>query len=278
MKKLSFILCLTLITYIFSQTADLKESQTITTGNNKEFIIEVTPAESTTITAISGQLVLSSSSSTLVDYTCTVDSNGISAKTDVTCTASFSSEGTYKLSTLSATVSGSQVSYTPGSKTMTVEAAAAAGGSLTAIKIDLKSSQTVKSGSDVEIKLSVTPTGAAIKVSEISGLELVLSTNSSEKTDITCTISSAVTCAAGSATDFTCKSTISTEGTYKLNGNDLTFTATLSDNSAISGVEPTIGTTTLTVSNTSSSTTSSSSDNSKYLNVSLCLFFILLFF
>jgi hypothetical protein len=147
-------------------------------------------------------------------------------------------------------------------------------------QLDLKASQTIKTGTSVELKLAVKPYGLDIKVTKIEGLELVLSTSASTKTTITCTIASATTVSKAAATDFTCAAaSISTEGTYKLGGT-LALTATKSDDSALSGITPSVGEITLTVSDKTESNTDNgdSKSDSKYLNVSLCLFLILFFF
>ena len=116
------------------------------------------------------------------------------------------------------------------------------------IVVDLKASQTIKTGTSVELKLAVKPYGLDIKVTKIEGLELVLSTSASTKTTITCTITSATTVSKAAATDFTCTAaSISTEGTYKL-GDTLALTATKSDDSALSDITPSVGETSLTVS------------------------------
>ena len=101
----------------------------------------------------------------------------------------------------------------------------------------------------------------------VLGLTIVLSTATTTTASLTCTLSSPVVCLAGTATAVSCTAaSITTEGTYKLSGT-LTFTATQIDGSTSVSVTPTLGTTTLTVSNTSSS------NNSKYLNASLCFHF-----
>ena len=111
--------------------------------------------------------------------------------------------------------------------------------------VDLKANQTIKTGSNVELKLTVTSYGLAIKVTKIEGLELVLSTSASTKTTITCIIASAITVSKATATDFTCTAeSISTEGTYKL-GVTLALTARDSDNNSFSGITPSVSETKL---------------------------------
>ena len=277
MKKFTFFIYFTLISYIFSDTADLKASQSLNAGESVSFKITVTPDASTSVTVISGKLEDDSDSNKKVAFTCTAPGT-ITAATDVVCTAPLTDASTYKLSTdgwtftATATADNSPVTISsPGAGTMVV---------IGSIVVDLKTSQTIKTGSNVELKLTVTPYGLAIKVTKIEGLELVLSTSASTKTTITCTIASATTVSKATATDFTCTAeSISTEGTYKLGGT-LALTATDSDNNALSGITPSVGETTLTVSDKTVSNTDDgdSKSDSKYLNVSLCLFLILFFF
>ena len=277
MKKLTFFIYFTLISYIFSDTADLKTGQSLNAGESVSFIITVTPTASTSVTVISGKLEDNSDNTKKVAFTCTAPGT-ITAATDVVCTAPLTDPSTYKLSTDSWTYTaaltegGTAVTIdTPGSGTMEV---------VGSIVVDLKASQTIKTGTSVELKLAVKPYGLDIKVTKIEGLELVLSTSASTKTTITCTIASATTVTKATATDFTCTAaSISTEGTYKLGGT-LALTATKSDDSALSGITPSVGETTLTVSDKTDSNTDNgdSKSDGKYLNVSLCLFLILFFF
>ena len=269
---------------------DILSGQTLQPGNNKNLVLTITPTGAAIkVSSISGiQLSLSGAAAT-VSITCTITQPincAAGAPTNIPCqTGAISSEGDYVLSgTLAVTgklsdgttnIASTGIVLETGNSALTVDEDAVEVDILTAVKVDIKGSQTIKTGTDVEFKLTVTPTGANIKVTVISGLELVLSTSSSTKTTITCTIASATTCNKNTATDFTCKaSSISTEGSYKLGGT-LTFTATKSDDSSL-GVNRSIGTTTLTVSNSSGD--DSKPNTSKYLNISFCLFLMLLFF
>ena len=270
---------------------DILSGQTLQPGNNKNLVLTITPTGAAIkVSSISGiQISLSGASGTTVSITCTIAQPincDVGAPTNVPCqTGAISSEGNYvlsgtlavagKLSDGTTNIDTTNTDLEKGNTALTVSNEAVEVDILTAVKVDIKGSQTIKTGTDVEFKLTVTPTGANIKVTVISGLELVLSSSSSTKTTITCTIASATTCTKNTATDFTCKaSSISTEGSYKLGGT-LTFTATKSDDSSL-GVNPSIGTTTLTVSNSSGD--DSKPNTSKYLNISFCLFLMLLFF
>ena len=267
---------------------DILSGQTLQPGNNKNLVLTITPTGAAIkVSSISGiQISLSGASGTTVSITCTIAQPincNVGAPTNVPCqTGAISSEGNYVLSgtlavagKLSDGTTNIDTTLETGNTALTVDDDAVEVDILTAVKVDIKGSQTIKTGTDVEFKLTVTPTGANIKVTVISGLELVLSSSSSTKTTITCTIASATTCNKNTATDFTCKaSSITTEGSYKLGGT-LTFTATKSDDSSL-GVNPSIGTTTLTVSNSSGD--DSKPNTSKYLNISFCLFLMLLFF
>lgn len=264
---------------------DILSGQTLQPGNEKNLVLTITPTGAAIkVSSITGiQLSLSG---TTVSITCTINDPidcAAGDPTNISCqTGAISSEGDYVLSgTLAVTgklsdgTTNIDTTLETGNTALTVDDDAVEVDILTAVKVDIKGSQTIKTGTDVEFKLTVTPTGANIKVTVISGLELVLSTSSSTKTTITCTIASATTCNKNTATDFTCKaSSITTEGSYKLGGT-LTFTATKSDDSSL-GVDPSIGTTTLTVSNSSGE--DPKPNTSKYLNISFCLFLMLLFF
>ena len=266
---------------------DILSGQTLQPGNNKNLVLTITPTGAAIkVSSISGiQLSLSG---TTVSITCTITEPincAAGDPTNISCRTGTISEGNYvlsgtlavagKLSDGSTDIASTGIDLEIGNTALTVDDEAVEVDILTAVKVDIKGSQTIKTGTDVEFKLTVTPTGANIKVTVISGLELVLSSSSSTKTTITCTIASATTCNKNTATDFTCKaSSITTEGSYKLGGT-LTFTATKSDDSSL-GVNPSIGTTTLTVSNSSGD--DSKPDTSKYLNISFCLFLMLLFF
>ena len=270
---------------------DILSGQTLQPGNNKNLVLTITPTGAAIkVSSISGiQISLSGASGTTVSITCTIAQPincNVGAPTNVPCqTGAISSEGNYvlsgtlavagKLSDGTTNIDTTNIDLEKGNTALTVSNEAVEVDILTAVKVDIKGSQTIKTGTDVEFKLTVTPTGANIKVTVISGLELVLSSSSSTKTTITCTIASATTCTKNTATDFTCKaSSISTEGSYKLGGT-LIFTATKSDDSSL-GVNPSIGTTTLTVGDSSGD--DSKPNTSKYLNISFCLFLMLLFF
>lgn len=282
MKKLSIFLIFTLISYIFSTSAniDLKSGQVIVSGSNVAFVIILTPSGSTTTSALSGNLVSTSDPTKTLAFTCTAPSGAKTEATEVNCETSPNEAGTYKISSsgLTFTATDSETNaVTSELGTTTIDIFLASDiGVPTGITLDLKGSQTIKTGTNVELVLTVKPAGKPILVSAISGLELVLSTSDSTKTSLTCTISSAKTCAKDTDTEFKCTAaSITTEGTYKLGGT-LTFTSTQLDGTAISSVNPTIGTTTLTVSNSSGE--DPKPNTSKYLNISFSLFLMLLFF
>ena len=282
MKKLSIFLIFTLISYIFSTSAnlDLKSDQVILSGSNIAFIIILTPSAATTTSALTGNLVSTSDPTKTLAFTCTAPSGAKSAATEVDCATSPNEAGTYKLSSSGLTFTatdGESNAVTPELGTTTMDIFLASdNGVPSGITLDLKGSQTIKTGTNIELVLTVKPAGKPILVSAISGLELVLSTSDSTKTSLTCTISSATTCAKDTDTEFKCTAaSITAEGTYKLGGT-LTLTSKQLDGTAISGVTPSIGTTTLTVSNSSGD--DSKPNTSKYLNISFCLFLMLLFF
>ena len=179
MKKLTFFIYFTLISYIFSvPSAALKESQTLNAGESVSFIIIVTPEASTSVTVISGKLEDNSDSSKKVAFTCTAPGT-ITEATDVVCTAPLTDASTYKLSTDSWTFTATATS---GSDAVTIDSHGA--GTMLVIGstvVDLKASQTIKTGTSVELKLAVKPYGLDIKVTKIEGLELVLSTSTSRK-------------------------------------------------------------------------------------------------
>ena len=242
-KKLTFFIYFNLISYIFSvPSAALKESQTLNGGENVSFIIIVTPEASTSVTVISGKLEDNSDSSKKVAFTCTAPGT-ITEATDVVCTSPLTDASTYKLSTDSWTFTATATS---GGRAVTIDLLGA--GTMVvigSIVVDLKANQTIKTGSNVELKLTVTSYGLAIKVTKIEGLEFVLSTSASTKTTITCIIASAITVSKATATDFTCTAeSISTEGTYKL-GVTLALTARDSDNNSFSGITPSVSETKL---------------------------------
>ena len=281
MKKLSIFLIFTLISYIFSSSAnlDLKSDQVILSGSNIAFVIILTPSAATTTTALSGNLVSTSDPTKTLAFTCTAPTGAKSDATEVNCQTSPNEAGTYKLSssglTFTATDADGDVTSELGTTTMDIFLASDIGVP-SGITLDLKGSQTIKTGTNIELVLTVKPAGKPILVSAISGLELVLSTSDSTKTSLTCTISSATACAKDTDTEFKCTAaSITAEGTYKLGGT-LTLTSKQLDGTAISGVTPSIGTTTLTVSNSSGD--DSKPNTSKYLNISFCLFLMLLFF
>ena len=281
MKKLSIFLIFTLISYIFSISAnlDLKSDQVILSGSNIAFVIILTPSAATTTTALTGNLVSTSDPTKTLAFTCTAPSGAKSAATEVDCATSPNEAGTYKLSssglTFTATDADGDVTSELGTTTMDIFLASDIGVP-SGITLDLKGSQTIKTGTNIELVLTVKPAGKPILVSAISGLELVLSTSDSTKTSLTCTISSATACTKDTDTEFKCTAaSITAEGTYKLGGT-LTLTSKQLDGTAISGVTPSIGTTTLTVSNSSGD--DSKPNTSKYLNISFCLFLMLLFF
>jgi len=282
MKKLSIFLIFTLISYIFSTSAnlDLKSDQVILSGSNIAFVIILTPSAATTTTALTGNLVSTSDPTKTLAFTCTAPSGAKSAATEVECATSPNEAGTYKLSSSGLTFTATdaaEAAVTPELGTTTMDIFLASDiGVPSGITLDLKGSQTIKTGTNIELVLTVKPAGKPILVSAISGLELVLSTSDSTKTSLTCTISSATACAKDTDTEFKCTAaSITAEGTYKLGGT-LTLTSKQLDGTAISGVTPSIGTTTLTVSNSSGE--DPKPNTSKYLNISFCLFLMLLFF
>ena len=281
MKKLSIFLIFTLISYIFSTSAniDLKSGQVILSGSDIPFVIVLTPSASTTTSALSGSLVSTSDSTKTLAFTCTAPDGAKTEATDVNCKTTPTEAGTYKISstglTFTATDGTNPVTPELGTTTMDIFLASD-NGVPSGITLDLKGSQTIKTGTNIELVLTVKPAGKPILVSAISGLELVLSTSDSTKTSLTCTISSATACAKDTDTEFKCTAaSITAEGTYKLGGT-LTLTSKQVDGTAITTVTPTIGTTTLTVSNSSGE--DPKPNTSKYLNISFCLFLMLLFF
>ena len=159
-----------------------------------------------------------------------------------------------------------------------------------AIAFDLVASQTITAGTNVAVKVSVLASGNGMTLKTLTGLKLKKDTSTS--VDLTCTIAEAgISCTAGTAATVSCTATLSVAGTYTLDGTNAAYTATDSDNQAVSSVPTTYGTTTATVnaasnnsgsnnsgSNNSGSNNNDSGDNdedgSNYIRIS----FILLLF
>ena len=155
----------------------------------------------------------------------------------------------------------------------------------TGFAIDLVGSQTITAGSNVEVKLTVSPTGGDMSLSALSGVKI--KTGSTSVT-LTCTIANAITCTTTTAGVVPCTATLSVAGSYTLDStSSVTYTAT-SDGSPLSSVTPTLGTTAATVStaannggsnnsgsNNSGSNNNDSGDNDKdgsnYIRISFIL-------
>ena len=152
-----------------------------------------------------------------------------------------------------------------------------------AIAIDLVGSQTITAGSNVEVKLTVSPTGGDMSLSALSGVKI--KTGSTSVT-LTCTIANAIACTTTTAGVVPCTATLSVAGSYTLDGtSSVTYTAT-SDGSPLTSVTPTLGTTAATVStaannggsNNSGSNNNDSGDNDKDGSNYIRISFILLLF
>ena len=143
-KKLTFFIYFTLISYIFSvPSAALKESQTLNGGENVSFIIIVTPEASTSVTVISGKLEDNSDSSKKVAFTCTAPGT-ITEATDVVCTSPLTDASTYKLSTDSWTFTATATS---GGRAVTIDLLGA--GTMVvigSIVVDLKANLLINKG------------------------------------------------------------------------------------------------------------------------------------
>ena len=153
----------------------------------------------------------------------------------------------------------------------------------TGFAIDLVGSQTITAGSNVEVKLTVSPTGGDMSLSALSGVKI--KTGSTSVT-LTCTIANAITCTTTTAGVVPCTATLSVAGSYTLDStSSVTYTAT-SDGSPLSSVTPTLGTTAATVStaannggsNNSGSNNNDSGDNDKDGSNYIRISFILLLF
>lgn len=154
----------------------------------------------------------------------------------------------------------------------------------TAIAIDLVASQTITAGTNVEVKLSVKPTGNAMVLKALSGLKIK---KDSTSVDLTCTIATAgIACAADTATTVPCTATLSVAGSYALdNSVTVALTVTESDGTAIaSPPTPSLGNTAATVNAASSGSGDNSSsgnsgsgnsaeeEGSKFMGISFLLF------
>lgn len=150
-----------------------------------------------------------------------------------------------------------------------------------AIAIDLVASQTITAGTNVEVKLSVKPTGNPMTLKTLTGLKL--KKDSSTSVDLTCTIADAgIVCAAGTATTVPCTATLSVAGSYTLDGTPA-LTATDGTNS-ITAPSPSLGNTAATVnaasngsgdnsgSGNSGSGNSAEEEGSKFMGISFLLF------
>ena len=148
----------------------------------------------------------------------------------------------------------------------------------TAIAIDLVASQTITAGTNVEVKLSVKPTGNAMTLKTLTGLKL--KKDSSTSVDLTCTIATAgIECAAGTATTVPCTATLSVAGSYTLDG-----TPALTAVDDVSSVSTSLGNTAATVnaassgsgdnsgSGNSGSGNSAEEEGSKFMGISFLLF------
>ena len=155
----------------------------------------------------------------------------------------------------------------------------------TAITFDLVGSQTITAGTNVAVKVSVLAATNPMTLKTLTGLKL--KKDASTSVDLTCTIAAAgISCTAGTAATVSCTATLSVAGTYTLDGTNAAYTATHSDNQAVSSVPTTYGTTTATVnaasnnsgSNNSGSNNNDSGDNDKDGSNYIRISFILLLF
>ncbi len=130
-----------------------------------------------------------------------------------------------------------------------------------AITIDLVASQTITTGTNVEVKLSVLAATNGMVLKTLSGL--TLKKDASTSVDLTCTIASTgIACTADTAATVPCTATLSAAGTYSLAGT-ATLTGTESDGStSMSPPDPSLGSTTATV-NAASETGGSSTGGSE---------------
>ena len=127
-----------------------------------------------------------------------------------------------------------------------------------AFQIDLAASQTITAGSNVEVKLTVSPTGNDMSLTALSGVKIKTGDTS---VTLTCTIGSAITCTTSTAGVVPCTATLSVAGTYTLDSTStVSYTAT-SDGGALTGVTPSLGTTTATVSAAADNDGSDDDDN-----------------
>lgn len=141
--------------------------------------------------------------------------------------------------------------------------------------IDLVTNQKITAGSNVEVKLTVSPTGGDMSLSALSGVKI--KTGSTSVT-LTCTIANAITCTTTTAGVVPCTATLSVAGTYSLAGT-VSLTATESDGTAIgTPATPTLGETTATVNAAGNSGTGGSSNGgsdtnngSKFMEISFLL-------
>ena len=148
-----------------------------------------------------------------------------------------------------------------------------------AINIDLKSGQSLSTGTNVGVKITVTATGEGMVLKTLTGLKFKL--NDTVSVDLTCSIgASGETCTAGTAKEITCTVASLTEvGTYKLDGT-ASITGTQSDGStALTSPSATLGSTTATVTEAEDDDDDSNdNDNSsKFLGIQSTLLLLISF-
>ena len=295
MKIYQLLFCFLLFVYISataptSITIDLKSGQSLSTGTSVGVTITVTAAGNGMVLKTLTGLKFKLNDTVSVDLTCSIGASGETCTADtakeITCTvASLTEAGTYTLDgtvTMTATDSSDQSLTLPTatleSTTATVTSAVA-GADPTGITIDLKSSQKLSTGTNIGVKITVTPAGYGMVLKTLTGLKFKL--NDTVSVDLTCSIgASGETCTAGTAKEITCTVASLTEvGTYKLDGT-ASITGTQSDGStALTSPSATLGSTTATVTEAEDDDDDSNDDDnsSKFLGIQSTLLLLISF-
>ena len=153
------------------------------------------------------------------------------------------------------------------------------------VEFDLKSGQSVATGSNVAVSITITVSGATgdSEAFKTGTFTLVKSDDTSTTATLTCNLATAVTVNYGTPGEASCTiATLSTAGTYKLSAVTAATTdgSTSNTNPSVKSNGSTLSVTTKTTTADSSSSNSSDDDDdsSKFLNSFSSFLFLILFF
>ena len=287
-----------------SVTLDLKSQELATTATQVKLLVTAAGG-SMSLSALTNLVLQSTETpSTTIALTCSFSpavSCAADSATEVTCTVASLTAGTYKLAGVDGQTISMTATYGEGTAITGVTPAVAASPTSitvstnvvnppTSVTLDLKASQTLTVGKEGSVIIKVTA-DQAMTLSALTNLVLQSTETKTTTIALTCSFSPALSCAANTAKEATCKvAAPTTAGTYKLAAaadKSITMTATYGEGTAVSGVTPAVAATptSLTVSTASSNENTNPSgegesddDNSSFLKFSYIMFFIAFLF